>query len=527
MKKYYKIVSILLVLFIASCDLDYQDDPNKLTPSDADVNLLLVSVQSQFNYLFNGFNGSSMSYTRMQYQFGNYTGNASAFNGPWSTYYAGILADENVLIPLSETKGLAKHVGIAQVIQAYSTILMVDFFGDIPYSQAIQGTNNSNPEYDTDSDIYTSVFQLLDTAIANLSDPVASNVGSEFDIYYNGDTDKWIKLANTLKLKMYVQTKKYNEAAAASGINALLSADNLINNSSDDFEFKYGTQSSTPDTRHPYYSGNYNSSGVGNYMSNSYMYALKSKNDPRLRYYFYRQTLNDPSGADLVCTLPSSPPDYYCYIGDGYWGRDHAIKAGIPGDTQKRTTWGLYPAGGAFDRDQASPANAGDGAGGAGIAPFMLSSFVNFLKAEAILTISGVNGDATSFFENGISQSINKVKSFGSKAGVDLGGMQPSNSDIADFISQQVSDFNAATTSEKMELLMTQYWISLRGNGVEAYNNYRRTGLPSLQLPLSSGTIFPRSNLYPSNHISTNSNAQQHSVTHQVFWDTNPANFID
>ncbi|HIP47536.1 MAG TPA: SusD/RagB family nutrient-binding outer membrane lipoprotein [Lutibacter sp.] len=527
MKIYYKIVTVFLILFITSCDLDFQDDPNNLTPEAADVSLLLVSVQTQLASLFNGFNGSSMGYTRMQYQFGNYTGDASAFNSPWSTYYAGILADNQVIIPLAQEKGLAKHAGIAQVIQAYSTVLMVDFFGNIPYSQAIQGTDNPNPEYDNDYEIYASILQLLDTAIANLSDQIAPNVGSEFDIYYNGHTDQWIKLANSLKLKMYVQTKKYNEAAAASGINALLSENNLIINSVDDFEFNYGTQSSAPDTRHPYYSGNYNSSGVGNYMSNSYMYALKSTNDPRLRYYFYRQTQSDPSGAELVCTLPPSPPDYYCYIGDGYWGRDHAIKAGIPGDTQRRTTWGLYPAGGSFDRDQFLPANAGNGAGGAGIEPFMLSSFVSFLKAEAILTIPGVNGNASDLFENGISQSINKVKSFGSKAGVDLGGMQPTNSEISDFISQQVTDFNAATASDKMELLMTQYWISLRGNGIEAYNNYRRTGLPSLQTPLSSGTIFPRSNLYPSNHISTNSNSQQHSVTHQVFWDTNPVNFID
>lgn len=530
MKKIIKNIFIVFTLLLVnSCDLnlDLLDNPNKTTPAFADIRLLLPAVETQFLSLYNGFNGRCMGYTRMQYQFGDYTSGAGDFDSPWRVYYAGICEDCNLIYQLASEKELPRYAGIAKVIEAYSTVMMVDMFGDIPYSESNQISDIQNPHFDDDKEIYQKMFALIDDAIDDLTVTGTPSVESTADIYYQGNASKWIKLANTLKLKMYVQTRLFDENASKNGINALLSENNLINSSSDDFQFKYGTNLSAPDTRHPYYSGNYNNSGVGNYMSNSYMYALKIKNDPRLRYYFYRQTLLDPVNDNLVCTLPSSPPEYYCYIGDGYWGRDHAIKAGIPGDTQQRTTWGLYPAGGAFDHDQHAPANEGDGAGGAGIAPFMLSSFVSFLKAEAVLTIPGVNGNASSLFETAITQSLNKVKGFGFLSGVDLGGMQPTSSEFSDYTSARVTEFNSADSNGKLELIMNQYWIALRGNGIEAYNNYRRTGKPYLQSPLSSGTTFPRISFYPTSSMTANTNSVQHPVTEQVFWDVNPENFID
>ncbi len=528
MKNYFKLISILLVLFTTSCNLDYQDNPNQLKPGDENIDFLLTSSELNFLSLFNSFNGRAMNYTRMQYQFGDYINDAGDFNGAWSVYYAGFLADNKVIKEIALRDVYPHHLGIAQVLEAYATTYMVDFFGDIPYSEALQGLDNPNPTNDKDSELYDKMYTLLDNAIANLEESTEKNVSPGVDVYYGGNMSKWIKLAKTLKLKMYVQTKLFNPELSKNHINALM-ADNLIENANEDFEFRYGTNTSNPDTRHPYYAGNYiDGTGVSGYMSNSYMYALKNTYDPRLRYYFYRQTGAAPTGANLVCTLPSNPPEYYCYIGGGYWGRDHATVAGIPGDTDKRTTWGLYPAGGKFDRNRYTPADEGQGAGGAGIAPFLLSSFVDFLKAEAVLTIPGVNGDASSLFESALTKSIDKVMSFGYKEGVVLGSYEPTSEQVANFIADRVQEFNdAATTAEKMEILMHQYWIALRGNGIEAYNNYRRTGKPYLQSPLTSGNVFPRVNLYPANHINSNSNATQHSIKDQVFWDTNPAEFID
>jgi len=529
MKTIIKILIITSLLFVGSCDLDKLDNPNRGDLTKADVELMLNSTQIKLSEVLTGrMNSSSFGYTRMLYQFGDYVASPSTFDRPWKDYYADLLADTNILINLAENDKLKlyKQAGIAKIIKAYATLAMVDFFGDIPYSEALQGSSNVNPKADKDNIIYDKIYLLLDEAIANLQNSDAESIDFT-DLYFDGDFNKWITLAKTIKFKMYVQTRKYNEALSKNGINSLLAEGDLIDSKDKDFEFKYGTSVSNPDARHPLYASNYNSGGAGTYMSNSFMYELKNLNDPRLNYYFFRQTSQAPSGSDLVCDPNNS--DIFCYIGNAYWGRDHATTAGVPNDNDKRTTWGLYPVGGKFDADNSESTSSGLGAGGAGIHPILLSSFVDFLKAEAALTIPGVTGDPANLFESAIRKSFEKVQSFGNIQGANVPDSYViSDAQITNFVDARLAEFNAASsTNEKLEILMKQYWVALWGNGLESYNNYRRTGFPILQSPLTSGTIFPRVNLYPSAYTNSNSNANPQPITNQVFWDTNAANFID
>ena len=138
------------------------------------------------------------------------------------------------------------------------------------------------------------------------------------------------------------------------------------------------------------------------------MWALaveKGLEDPRLRYYVYRQVdafPTDPATLDNEIDCWNDPrPDSFAPIdaisavplpfcslfgrGDGYWGRDHAEADGIPPDNTKRATYGTYPIGGRFDDDDAESISAGDGLDGAGIWPIMMSSFAYFMRAEAAL----------------------------------------------------------------------------------------------------------------------------------------------
>ncbi len=106
-------------------------------------------------------------------------------------------------------------------------------------------------------------------------------------------------------------------------------------------------------------------------MSNYYMWCLyKEKNvvDPRIRYYFYRQTKDiskDPN--ELPCLGVSKPAHYsddcvFCAVGDGYWGRDHLDNSGIPPDNGLRTIYGLYPGGGKSDDNSLRQGTKSDGA---------------------------------------------------------------------------------------------------------------------------------------------------------------------
>ena len=259
-------------------------------------------------------------------------------------------------------------------------------------------------------------------------------------------------------------------------------------------------------------------------MSNSYMTLLKdtkSMIDPRLRYYVYRQTIANPSGAKLPCS--SSTVHDFCYIGNGYWGRDHADDEGIPNDGEQRAAFGAYPGGGAYDNDAFLITRNNTGLQGAGINPIILSSYVQFMLAEASLTL-GTTGNSATYLQNGVEASMDKVTGF-------VFG-QATSGDITNYVNEVNSNYSAATgVDSRLDIIMTEYYLALFGNGLEAFNNLRRTTFPSsIQDPILPAGNFPRSYFIPASEINTNLNpdlVQKSSVRVRVFWDTNPEGIIN
>ncbi|MEZ4852054.1 MAG: SusD/RagB family nutrient-binding outer membrane lipoprotein [Bacteroidia bacterium] len=85
-----------------------------------------------------------------------------------------------------------------------------------------------------------------------------------------------------------------------------------------------------------------------------------------------------------------------------------------------------------------------------------------------------------------------------------------------------------ADEGEKLDIITKEFYIAAWGNGLEAYNMIRRTGKPANLQPGIETSVgdFIRSAIYPAVHVNLNANVQQKSVTEQVFWDTNPPNFV-
>lgn len=310
----------------------------------------------------------------------------------------------------------------------------------------------------------------------------------------------------------------------SSEINSLI-ASGIIEDSADDFEFKYSTvASATGESRHPYFVLCYDADGADDYLNSYYVNLLKADKgfeDPRLRYYFYRQIAETPTGDDLPC---EGEPGYnFCYLGDFYWTRDHGDDEGVPPDQLKRTTYGLYPVGGAFDADNFTSVVNNQGASGAGIFPLMLSTYVKFLKAESALTNNTI-GDPRTLLEEGIRASMDKVLNF-NPGQVDA-AFAPSTQDVEDYITFVLAQYDSAVDdNERLDIIMKEYYIALWGNGFEAWNNYRRTSMPSDLSPhVATPGEFPRSFLYPASVVNTNSSIDQKPVTTKVFWDTNPNN---
>ena len=396
-------LSALLVL--ASCEtieLDLTDNPNALSPSQADASFFLNSIQVDFAFWVNTMGDRGGELTRVNYMSGrNYNTiySPDSWNGVWSSAYRGMLEDIRLMNILAEEAGLTYQRGMGKVFQAYILLTLVDYFGDVPYSEALQGSEGVlNPVADSGQSVYSAAIAILDSAIADFN---AGGTASN-DFFYGGDASKWIKAANSIKKKALLNTGDY------AGYNAI---SNYISSPADDFQFAWGTSPATPDTRHPLYRSNYTSTGGGEYQSNWMMFNMlnghANQTDPRINYYFYRQVSETPgfdSAADeevLECGLVGyyvppqlrgddtpfcAPTNSASKPASGYWGRDHGNDNGTPPDGFLRTLRGVYPVGGVYDDRSFAGQVDGAGLAGAGVTPIMLSSWMHFMNAEVAVS---------------------------------------------------------------------------------------------------------------------------------------------
>ena len=602
MKLIKSFILFFCLMLGASCTLDLREDPNAVQPSQSLASLVLNSMQRNLAGLFQTASTNGMLLTRLQNSGGTTYFNIfspQSFDGTWSTAYSSILQDGVTLNATADANGLARHAGMSRVISAYVLMLLVDSFGDVPYTNALKGAAELNPSVDQSKDIYTAVLAMLDKAKLDLATPTVALGGylnatapAITDLYYANVYSKWIRLANTLKLKAYLSMRLSDPAGSTAGINAVIAdPGGLIVAADQNFVFQYGINLSDPDARHPRFVANYPAGG-GNYMSNWLMWHMfhgygatqnGQPGDPRMRSYFYRQTSsNATSQNDNSCIVIPTPAHYpqstgggtaifynptagippgitsnpaspawtrtWCFPSDrGYWGRDHVDGSGIPPDNFLRTAWGAYPAGGRYDANVNTNVSATVGMQGAGFQPIMMRSFVQFMLAESALYL-GTTGVASTHFQNGIQYSMDDVRNWSVNGTFGVGAAGPNesatitafyptatyNTDVSNYINTAVTGALAQYTAQtgndnKMNYIAREYWIASFGNGVEAYNLYRRTGMPTGMQPTKIATTgaspFPRSYWYPNNFAVLNSKVEQKTdLTGKIFWDKNTSN---
>jgi hypothetical protein len=535
-----KIIKYIAVVFAAgvvfnSCEtieLDLTENPNALTPSQADPDFLINGVQETFARTVEEAGEDMAEVTRIENMGSRDYQNAYSpanFDLIWERSYQEVIKNIRDMNVLAEEAGLNYHIGMGQFIEAYTITMLVDMFGDIPYSEAISTPDILNPNVDSAADIYAASISLLDEAIANFN--TTSSALPVNDFFYGGDADKWILACNTLKLRLYMNTGN------TAGFNSIIDSGSFIASSDDDLQFGWGTNAVQPDTRHPNYAGNYTNTGAGDYQSIWLMNLMAENTDPRIRYYFYRQSATTPGAPGvapneetLSCSTTTAPPQYidggfpYCSLPNGYWGRNHGNDEGIPPDGFLRTAPGVYPDAGQFDDDSFGETALGSGGGGAGITPMLLASTVDFWQAEM-----SMNSDPTAartFMLAGLAKSITKVQSFGSlDAAADL-SLAPSMAENDAFILNTGVSFDDAEGTGKWNVIAEQFFTALKGNGHDGFNFYRRTGFPDdiePNLEPDPGAYI-RTFFYPANAANNNQFVEQKSgVTTQVFWDTNPA----
>jgi hypothetical protein len=555
MEKIFKKLGIILLLLSSACDLDGVQNPNEISLAGADVDLLMNGVQLDFADFFNAASGGNIPGTtafgvdalvRMQAMTTGYryqtADQAQYTDDLWTLAYQNVLINSQTLISIAESKNLTTHVAAAKIMQAYVYLTLVDLFGDIPQSSALRGASGDfNPVADSGEDVYAYSITLLDEARIELA-KTSSERGAPLtrDIYYEGDRIKWTALANTLELKAWLNISMISSRATEANTRiATLLGEDLIDTEEENFTYKYGT-ATVPVSRHPLYNQFYGASegAATGYISNYYLYELynsKGVQDPRWRYYFYRQVGSiakavQVDAKSIGCEQGAIPDHYsnggyvFCTFEPGFYGRDHGDATGTPPDGKVKTCAGVYPAGGQIDNTidgtYFDPAKRGDGGDGEGIQPIFMSFYTDFMKAEIMARANDAGAKAQ--LMTAIQNSIDQVRNFAESRGQELSpGVEPSTSDYLNAVGTLFD--NAA---KKLDVIGREYWVACWGNGIEAYNNYRRTSAPRDPQPTvrTNPGPFLRSLIYPSVYVNLNSSATQKDVntTNKVFWDTNP-----
>lgn len=551
----YVLASALFVNTSCTKDfLDINDDPNK--PTTAELNKVLTGAEYDVAMSFASGNyiGASLPsyiFHLTSREVDNYglTASYSTLGNTWQQAYAYGLKNTNAVIKAAEAGDNQIYVGIGKLLKAYAFANVTDLWGDVPYSQ-FDIESNYAPVADRSQDIYNSLIALIDEGIGNLKNTEAANLikPAADDLIYNGNKDKWIRMGNTLKLKLLVQSRKAkSEITDWNGkLSALLNENNFMK-SGEDFEFKH-TKKDNPDERHRAYVDEY-LGGQSTYYISPWIYETMSGmdlnvkdnpfvgiTDPRIPYYWVNQIKADGEA--------QNPTDYR---NGGFVSIFFGSNASGASNDQRQTSTfiGIYPCGGKYDDGQGGKC---DKSVGTGVAPEkMLQAYsVPFLLAELYLT-GEATGDAKAALTEGIKRSIAHVNSVSQAAKTESATVPVISTEaIDDFINKVIAKYDAAASdAEKLRIVMTQKWIANFFNPVEAYSDIRRTGYPTLlpqnsqhaqspfatskvpelgpvQIPLKGINAFSRALWYPTSEVTRNpniSNSGRNLAAPILFWD--------
>ena len=306
MKKIAYIYLVVGALFLNSCEHEIQtfnNNPNGPTSASAPslltgaevgtINNSVGNLTRTFTIFTQHTNGNQLQ----SLDFTNYFLTELDNEGDWSNIYqAGVNANQIVNTYESTSP---YYGGIARVILALNMGYATDAWGDVPFSQAFGGANGIiAPKYDAQQNVISQIQSYLDAAIIDLSKPVSSNIaipGTD-DIFYGGNTSKWIKLAYGVKAR-YAMRLTQRDGSTVAAQNALNYLQNSLTSKADNLVATFDG-GNNQNTWYAFNNQRANYMGMGKY----FIDLLNTSSDPRLPYYATLDPSNAYSGA-----APESP----------------------------------------------------------------------------------------------------------------------------------------------------------------------------------------------------------------------------
>ncbi|GAB3982269.1 SusD/RagB family nutrient-binding outer membrane lipoprotein [Spirosoma terrae] len=500
--------SVLAVgLSLSSCSefLDVNSDPNniqavqvsQLLPS-VTVNVGYMGASDLFRYAsllvqqFSGQGPNTGFATFKEYE--RYNINNSDVNNQWVRIFSTTLSDTELMIEQATKEGSPHYAGVGKILKAYVYQILVDAWGDVPYTEAVKHSANFYPKFDDDEAIYKDLIRLIDDGIKDVGATTSAMSPNVNTTIYAGGTwaasqAQWVKFANTLKLRIFLHYSAKDPAYTKEQITALInSGAKFMESPSDNFQMGFLTESQR---QNPLYSME-NGQFKNQFFPNRFIVNLmNSKADPRRASYFvpFPYTANTATatykGASALDPDPSAA-----------YSRNYRYIYGTPSAVNQS----LISADGSL-RDGAITY------GGNGPARLLTFAEYNFIRAEAAL-MYGAAGSAQSFFEAGIRASM-------TDAGVAA-------ADVATYLT--ANGTLTGTQTQMLEQIINEKYVANHAVLMEPWTDYRRTGYPALtplKTPFAIYDEVPHVLFYAQTEISNNPNVvQKTSMLDRVFWDT-------
>lgn len=538
MKKQISIVLLTLFIF-TSCSEQLLREDELLRKRDAvesaTPNLLLSSVIQKSAYLYQGLGGvnSKTLAATVQYMQGNRTSDNNIykeFERPKSDLYSitGEIKLVQAAIDDMHKKGLKTHEGIFLIFKSLLWSVATDLYGDIYYTEGLHGRDGILfPKFDEQKNIYPALIQDLKdaaTLIAAGTDPIDKT----YDILYAADKTKWIKFANSLRLRLLMRASK-NLPNAASEI-AAVAALPLMSDVADNAAIPYLTGDRT-------YSWPMGSSYMG-YTDNFLLMrpcktlvdSLKALNDERLKVWVapiekpWTNTLDSlkVNGGSRTITQKGYT---YTYKWEYIDRSKPVIKASAKLILDSLTIYAGYPAGiyedvlaanGSYEFPDTKwnykisifSKLLNENAHALLKASMLQADEVQFLLAEAHVKGYITAGSAETYYKKGVEFALKR-----------WGEPLPAN-----YFNNKAAKYPAiGTVNQKLAKIALQKWLGLFMMGTEAYADFRRTRLPAIELngSLKSGIYkFPLRYRYPETELNNNAQNYQQAISRLDKGDT-------
>lgn len=527
--------------------LDINTNPNSFTTSsaptpDAILAQALATTASNYSINYNSYANFAATYwgksgiVNGYAEERTYNYSSSYYQSLWNNTYDN-LNDYNIIQQQAGT-GYAYHAAIARIMKAYNYLLLVDEYGDIPYTNALKGLDNLTPSYDSAPTIYKDLIVQLTGAIADINTAAAQPtvtapraVGPE-DVVFAGNMTNWKQFANSLKLRILLRESQTTDAAlntyVAQQMTALqtaadgfITADVVVNpgyvqssGQQNPFFNRYGNTSAgaTAPATERYYQipTNY---VIQQYTNNLSQRFVTGVSDPRIQTLYTLGHKEDPANpgtaiTQYVGTDPGEPaPPLISTTNLTYASRftSPGILKGLNAPTPLMLASEQF-----FNKAEAETRllfSGGETAAKQDFINGMVGSFMYFYR-PATTAVSAVPTTATALAAStlpGISQYNTYALSASTNANV--------NYDLA---------IPNGTLGKQSVILFQKYLAMNTVAATEAWDDYRRAAQPKL-IPSKEAALkkFPTRLFYPLTEVNTNTANVPQGVTQytKIFWD--------